>query len=446
MSNTYPWPASGDIGIGTATPADNLEIYGGSSPAVIRLSNTSTGNNFIRAATSGNLELGTYYGHALGLFTSNGERLRIDGNGNVGVGTASPAAKLAINGGLHVGGDSDPGDNNAAIDGTLGVTGATTLTGFLTATGDALIGSGNKWLFLRNLAGVNRIDSYDNPITQTVPLAINAASISFSIADQLKLMIDSAGKVGIGTATPADNVEINGGASAAVLRLSNSSTSNDFVRAASSGNLELGTFYGHAVGLFTSNTERLRIDGTGNVGILSGLLTAAGDALIGSGDKRLYLRNLSGTNRIDSYDNPITQTVPLMINAASIAFNIADQPKVTLDSAGNLGIGTAPDAKLHVVGDTHLEGGQRVKVLVVTASLTLDATHYAVVANSASALTVTLPAASASAHSGRTYVVKNKGSGIASIAGTIDGNASGLSLAKNESVTLLSDGSEWLII
>ncbi|MFH1129111.1 MAG: hypothetical protein V1686_00015 [Patescibacteria group bacterium] len=49
-------------------------------------------------------------------------------SGNVGIGTTGPAAKLAINGGLHVGGDSDPGDNNALIDGTLTVTGAVTLT------------------------------------------------------------------------------------------------------------------------------------------------------------------------------------------------------------------------------------------------------------------------------------------------------------------------------
>lgn len=46
--------------------------------------------------------------------------------GNVGVGTIAPLSKLSINGGLHVGGDSDAGDNNALIDGTLDVTGLPT--------------------------------------------------------------------------------------------------------------------------------------------------------------------------------------------------------------------------------------------------------------------------------------------------------------------------------
>ncbi len=56
------------------------------------------------------------------------ERVTITNSGNLGVNTTGPLARVAINGGLHVGGDSDPGDNNALIDGTLEVTGAVTLT------------------------------------------------------------------------------------------------------------------------------------------------------------------------------------------------------------------------------------------------------------------------------------------------------------------------------
>jgi hypothetical protein len=36
---------------------------------------------------------------------------------NVGIGSTAPLSKLAINGGLHVGGDSDAGDNNLLVDG-----------------------------------------------------------------------------------------------------------------------------------------------------------------------------------------------------------------------------------------------------------------------------------------------------------------------------------------
>ncbi len=42
--------------------------------------------------------------------------------GKAGFGTATPAAQVAINGGLHVGGNTDPGDNNLLVDGTGQIT------------------------------------------------------------------------------------------------------------------------------------------------------------------------------------------------------------------------------------------------------------------------------------------------------------------------------------
>lgn len=49
-----------------------------------------------------------------------GKTLTIDSiNNKVGIGTITPSAKLAINGGLNVGSDSDPGDNNLNVDGNI---------------------------------------------------------------------------------------------------------------------------------------------------------------------------------------------------------------------------------------------------------------------------------------------------------------------------------------
>lgn len=65
-----------------------------------------------------------WYGDASGTadvgFTPT-ERMRLSVTGVLGIGTTTAAAALSINGGCHVGGDTDPGDNNLAVDGTVGV-------------------------------------------------------------------------------------------------------------------------------------------------------------------------------------------------------------------------------------------------------------------------------------------------------------------------------------
>ena len=101
------------------------------------------------------------------------------------------------------------------------------------------------------------------------------------------------------------------------------------------------------------------LSATGNISTSAGNITALNGILqVGSGSKQLYLRTLSGINRIDSYDNPITAAQPLLINASTMAFQIADSTKMTLDASGNVGIGTSsPAAKLHVVGNTYIESG-----------------------------------------------------------------------------------------
>ncbi len=71
------------------------------------------------------------------------DEIHINDSGNVGIGTITQLAKLSINGGLHVGGDSDPGDNNAIIDGTLTIGSLTSDRIPYVSTGGIIVDSSN---------------------------------------------------------------------------------------------------------------------------------------------------------------------------------------------------------------------------------------------------------------------------------------------------------------
>jgi type II secretory pathway pseudopilin PulG len=106
---------TGNIGIGTLTPSQKLHIVSnaqndkalviaGSSldnnwGGGVRLTsfNGSTTNAHLIVSTNG-LDINNNLNSPLRLFTSNLERMRIEGNGNVGIGTVSPTARLDVNG------------------------------------------------------------------------------------------------------------------------------------------------------------------------------------------------------------------------------------------------------------------------------------------------------------------------------------------------------------
>jgi hypothetical protein len=106
---------------------------------------------------------------------------------------------------------------------------------------------------------------------------------------------------------------------------------------------------------------KLQVAGTANIAAISGT-------------SNILIRNLSGVNRIDSYNDPITATYPFQINASQIAFYIADAEKMRVDSSGNVGIGassfgtnaakvigiangTAPTTSPAGMGQLYVEGG-----------------------------------------------------------------------------------------
>lgn len=277
---------AGNVGIGTTAPTSKLHVsrgVAGYAPnANSGLTVEHSGNvyaNVISAAGETGLLFGSASNAAHGgivynsipglMFRTGGnlERMRIDANGNVGIGTNAPSVKLDV------------------VDGTGLIPMRVRNT---VPTGYTLVQYINNNNRVGNIGWGNSASA--TFADQFYLGTTSAAPVLFTTGDVERARIDATGNVGIGTAAPATKLHIaadqvggmamtvqnlNAGGWSGTNYMSNTGTGNSavgFDNATQNG--FLGTTTNHPVTFISNWTERMRIAANGNVGIGTATPTA----------------------------------------------------------------------------------------------------------------------------------------------------------------------------
>jgi hypothetical protein len=226
-------------------------------------------------------------GTSVGLNVGSGKTLTVVGTLNA-TGTVNLDTAVVIN---ESGGDRDvriEGDNDANL---LFTDASTDRVGVGTNTPNAkmtVYGASGVAVSLNNsTTGTSASTGFQMQVGGTTDAFLwnySAGPLIFGTNNQAVARFDSSGNFGVGTATPNTKMEVAGGSvtelrvvssenltsgATSILRLggSNSATSGYFGYGGTSSQMDVWNTLSGAMTFATSNTERMRIDSSGNVGI-----------------------------------------------------------------------------------------------------------------------------------------------------------------------------------
>ena len=340
--------SSGNLMVGTTSAVQLLTLGSGSATSAGINQRTTTTDFAIVPSNSAGGGVNIAYNWVSGgqgplrFSTSSGEVMRLDASGNLLVGTTSTSDKLSVAG-------------SALFSGTVQC--PVVVTGNGISTGDCQIelggnrsGSGNSYIDWHATAGTDfeaRIVRYgganggmDIINTGTGGIVITnegASPMVFKTSSTEAVRITSGGNVGIGTSSPGEKLTVAGNGQFSqgtycFVGPTSGSVQAQFA-ANAGGSVEVRAVSNHPMAFFTNNTERMRIDTSGN--LLVGATANGGVGLSVAVDTygRSVISNTSYASGFAAnqfrYDGTTVGTI--QINTTSTAYNTSSDARLKHD-------------------------------------------------------------------------------------------------------------------
>ena len=371
--------SSGEVGIGTASPARHLHLNGSDSNTVqLHITNSTTGatgNDGVSFALGSDesLIINQRESNHIALKTADTERMRIDSDGRILIGTSASLGVFGLAAQLQIAGDTAGGSSLA-----LRRFGSSAQGAFLTFSKSRNGADGNRTI-VQNGDELGRIAFCADDGTDLVHAGAEIAAFvdntpgSNDIPGRLsfyttpdgsttlseRMRIDSAGKVGIGTTSPQNPLTVAGNGDTAidiVADLDNNGVNNwailNFKRDSVSGTPAARIYQredDNAFVIDNNGSERIRIDSSGRLLVgttTEGFGTADDLTIATSGDTGITIRSgttnkgniffsdsTSGTDEFKGqvqYDHDIDALI-LHTNAT---------PRMRIDSNGAVSVGS----------------------------------------------------------------------------------------------------------